>query len=131
MALVIFPFLVLISFVVIYSIIESLKIIKTNKISEKNLAVALFISLGLYIVIIISYWGESRTWIFNPYFKIPTLVILVPFIIKSILNKSKNISLVALTDTLTVSIALNGIIGILFPSISFEILDFMSIEKYY
>ncbi|MDR6192976.1 hypothetical protein [Siphonobacter sp. SORGH_AS_0500] len=131
MGIILIPFLLSTLVIVMYSIIKSFKLIRGNKISKKNIAYSLGSSLASYLIVIISYWYEDQVWVFSPYFRIPILVIIIPFIGWNSLKNNKNQVLSSYSNILILSVALNGIIGILFNNISFGITDFLGIETHH
>ncbi len=129
--IILIPFLSFIAIIVAYSISEAFKLIRTNTIPERNLAWSLVISFVSYLLVIMSYWYEDQVWVFSPYFRVPTFVIIIPFVLWTLLKSEKYTSLKSYSDVMIVSVGLNGIIGILFKSISFEITDFLGIGTYH
>lgn len=131
MGIVILPFLLGAVVISILAIIQTILLLKNKEINLKEIILGLIISVSIFGLICLSYVIEGSAWGLSPAFRIPIFMVFFPFGFYLVTNKSKNQKLKYFATLLLISIAMTGILGVIFNDFFFGLIDILGIEKHY
>ncbi len=120
--------------VLIISVISFIRIfiyILDKQIGLKEILLGLTVSLIIFALICLSYVIEGKAWGLSPAVRLPFIMVVIPFIIHSFVEKSKSQKLSYISLILLTSIGITTILGMFFHDLLFGLLDYLGIEKYY
>ncbi|WNM20186.1 hypothetical protein [Flavobacterium capsici] len=131
MGLIILPFLLGALGIAVLAMMEILKLIKSKKITIKEIIIGFGLTLLIFAAIVISYLIEGKAWVLSPAFRIPVIMVYIPFFIYSLVKTSDNQKLKYFSILILISISITGILGIVFNDVFFELINYLGIEKNY
>ena len=131
MGIIFFLFLIPVIIIVIISFIRIFVYILSKQIGTKEIVLGLITSLIIFGIICLSYIIQRTAWGLSPAFMLPIIMIVLPFIVHTFTEKSKNQKLAYFSLILLTSIGITTILGITFDSLWFGLLDYLEIKKYY
>ena len=131
MGIIFFLFLIPVIIIVIISFIRIFVYIFSKQIGIKEIILGLTTSLIIFGIICLSYIIQGIAWGLDSAFRLPIIMIVLPFIIHTFIEKSKNQRLAYFSLILLTSIGITTILGITFNSLWFGLLDYLEIEKHY
>lgn len=120
--------------VLIISVISFIRIftyILDKQIGLKEILLGVTTSFIIFGLICLSYIIEGKSWGLSPAFRLPLIMVIIPFIIHTLTEKSKNTRLAYFSLVLLTSIGVTTILGIALIDLWFGLLDHLGIEKYY
>lgn len=115
----------------VFALVQTVRLFRSKEISTKELLWGFLISALIFGLICLSYIMKGSAWEFSPVFRIPIFMVFVPFgiyILSRIINNPK---LKYFATLLLISIALTGILGIVFNNLLFGLPDILGVEKHY
>ena len=118
----------------IISIISFIRIftyILDKQIGLKEILLGMITSIIIFGLVSLSYIIEGKTWGLSPAFRLPIIMVIIPFIIHILTEKSKNTKLAYFSLILLTSIGVTTILGVAFIDFWFGLLDHLGIEKHY
>ncbi|MDM5262832.1 hypothetical protein PF327_01340 [Sulfurovum sp. XTW-4] len=120
--------------VLIISVISFIRIfiyILDKQIGLKEILLGMITSVIIFGLISLSYIIEGQASAFSPAFRLPIIMVIIPFIIHTLTEKSKNTKLAYFSLVLLASIGVTTILGIALIDLWLGLLDHLGIEKYY
>jgi hypothetical protein len=120
--------------VLIISVISFIRIfvyLLDKQIGLKEILLGVTTSIIIFGLMSLSYIIEGKAWAGSPAFRLPMIMVIIPFIIHSLTEKSKNTKLAYFSLVLLTSIGVTTILGIALIDLWFGLLDHLGIEKHY
>ncbi|MBU2907490.1 hypothetical protein KO529_22000 [Arenibacter algicola] len=131
MGIVLLPFVLGAIIIGLIAIFKSFRLIDTKHIEIKEILYGFLTSIILYGLIGLFYLIEGKAWALSPYFRLPIIMIFIPYIIHKGTEKNKNPKVIALSKILLVSIGITTLIGAIFHGYFFDIMEHFGTEKNY
>jgi len=131
MGIIVMLFLAIVLVVSVISFIRILIYILDKQIGLKEILFGLITSLIIFGLICLSYIIEGKTWGLSHAFRLPFIMVIIPFILHSLTEKTKKPKLAYFSLILLTSIGITTILGITFIDLWFGLLEYLEIEKYY
>ncbi len=120
--------------VLVISVVSFIRIfvyILDKQIGLKEILLGLTTSLIIFGLICLSYVIEGKAWGLSPAFRLPIIMVVIPFIVHVLTEKSKKPKLAYFSLVLLTSIGVTTILGITLIDVWFGLLDYLGIEKHY
>lgn len=131
MGLIILPFLLIALGLSVFAIIHTVRLLMNKSIGFKEIIFGLIISIAIFGLICLSYLIEGRAWELSPAFRIPIFMVFLPFGFYLLTKMSNSQKLKYFAVLILISIALTGILGVIFNNLLFGLVDVLGIERYY
>ena len=104
---------------------------RKNILTKKTLIYGLLLSSITFAAITIGYIKSGRIYAFNPYFRIPFLMIYLPALLGIILSRIPNQKTKYIAKVLTVSIVITFFLILIFINFYHPMLEYFGVETYY
>ena len=131
MGIIILPFLFGALIAGIWSLKKVLRLRSNNEIGSNELFWGFLLSVGLFIAISVSYYLEKRTWALSAAFRIPFVLVFLPFVIHLIIRNNPAPRIKYISKIVLISVCCSVILGILFYKVVFNLPDYLGIETYH
>lgn len=131
MGIIILPFIFGAFVLGIIAIVKSINLLKSKIIGLNELILGLFLSLLLYGLTVLTYVLEDRTWALSVAFRLPMIMVYIPFVIYLVSKNNSNYKTVNLSNIFLISIGFTIIFSLVFNTTFFGIIDYLGIEKYH
>ncbi|TCI84532.1 hypothetical protein [Tenacibaculum sp. M341] len=131
MGIILLPFLIGAIIIIVICVRNFILLFNSEIIGVNEIGFGFLLSLLLFVIITISYIVKGKIWNLSPFFRIPLVTIFIPFLIHFVIKMINIPSLNYLSNLLIVSISINGILGIAFNYILFDLLAYFNVKKHY
>jgi hypothetical protein len=131
MGLIILPFLLGALIIGIVASAKTFKLWLEKSIGFRELVFGLIITVIIFGLISLAYIIEGKAWGLSPAFRIPIFMVFIPFAIHFATEKSKHKKAEYFSKLFLISIVYTVILGMIFNSIIFNLIDYLGIEKHY
>lgn len=131
MGIIIAPFLIGAIAIVVFAMTNTVKLFRSEMIGWNEVGIGVLIAVVLLGAIAISYIMQGKIWGLSPYFRIPIGTIFIPFALYLVFKSIGVPSLTYGSTLLLVSIAVSGILGVVFNYFLFDLLAYFNVEKFY
>ena len=129
MGIILLPFILITIVIGIIATIKTITLLKKKSISFKEIALGVFISLSFFGLLLLAYLSEGEAWIFSPVFRISIFMVLIPFIIHLLTQKSEEKSIRYFSTGLLISITITNLICIVLTYFSIDLFDIINIRR--
>ncbi len=131
MGIVILPFLLGAIIIGLIAIIKSIRLISSKNIGFKETIYGTLTSIILYVLIALTYIIQDKAWGLSPFFRIPVVMIFIPFIAHLTTEKNKSPKVNFISNILLLSIGISAVFGTIFHEIVFDVMNFVGTKKSY
>ena len=131
MGIIILPFIIGALFLTLFALINSYRLFRKGEIHLKDLAFGLVISAVIFGLICLSYIIEGVAWALSPPFRIPIFMFFLPFGFYFFARLRNHKTGNYFANLLLVSIAISGILCVIFYEYVFDILKILGVGEHY
>jgi hypothetical protein len=130
MGIVVIMLFIFLLIVIVLSLLDISKNIKAKRFSYKSLLVSPFITLAIYLALIVYWKSIDRVYVFEPFFLTSLFCIVAPFILSRIMDNSKKAKIDFLSNSLKASVLIGLLILIVFNSFIYDITKLIGVTVY-
>lgn len=131
MGIIILPFLIGAFSIIVIAMINSVKLLNSGTIGLIEIGIGIILSLALFGIVVISYLIERKYWGLSPFFRIPLFTVFIPFAIHVQIKNSDTLRFDYISSLLLISIAITGILAIVYNDVFFKLMEYFNIKKFY
>lgn len=131
MGIIILPFLLGAFVIGLFSLVKLIKLIKSKDIGVKEMLFGLLVSLLIFGLICVSYIVEGQAWALSPAFRIPIVMVFIPFLIQMLIERSRHRTLAYISKIVLSSLVITVFLGVIFNDLVFGLIDHLGIAKHY
>ena len=129
MGIIIILFLVGTFLIFLFSVFRVLQISKENKIHSSDYTIGFILSVALICFIVIKLIIERKANVFFPYWGMPMIMVIVPFIAAAIFYESRNRTLSRLSIWFLTCTVFSGLLLLIFYISQVDLFTCLNLEK--
>lgn len=131
MGIIILPFLIGALVVAIKAVTKIYKLRSSIKLEYKEILLGFLLSLSIFTLITVWYIKEGEMWGLSLFFRIPIVAFFVPYSIHMVTRTSSNTKVAQASRLLLVSIGFSCVLGILYCTKIYGVLDHFGVKQVY